>query len=161
MQQELIQLADKAGALLTKKKFTIAMAESVTSGILQTAFSLAENATLFYQGGITAYNIGQKCRHLLVEPVHAIACNCVSQKVSDEMSTGVAKMFTSDIGVGITGYASPVPEQEIHKLFAFISISKKGKIIVAKKINAPKQSMQQVQVYFAERLMRELIAGLS
>ena len=52
---------------------TVAVAESVTSGHLQAALSLGQNARQFYQGGLTAYNLGQKSRHLLVEPIHAFA----------------------------------------------------------------------------------------
>lgn len=54
-----------------ENKQTLAVAESVTSGHLQAAISVAENASSFFQGGITAYNLGQKCRHLNIEPLHA------------------------------------------------------------------------------------------
>lgn len=57
---------------------TVAVGESVTSGHLQAALSLGENARQYYQGGLTAYNLGQKARHLLVEPIQALECNCVS-----------------------------------------------------------------------------------
>ena len=79
----------KIHALLVKRKETIAVAESVTSGLLQAAFSQAEDASAFYQGGITAYNLGQKYRHLKVEPIYADNCYCVSQKVSNEMADNV------------------------------------------------------------------------
>ncbi len=52
---------------------TIAVAESVTAGLVQGAFSQAEDPRLFFQGGITACNVAQKCRHLCVEPIHAVA----------------------------------------------------------------------------------------
>jgi len=161
MDSELIKLTDKAGTILLRKNYTIAVAESVTSGTVQCAFSLAKNTISFYQGGITVYNIGQKCRHLSVEPTHAINCNCVSQQVSDQMAIGVARMFTSDIGVGITGYASPVPEQDVKKLFAFMSISKNGRIIFSKKINAAQMAPYDVQVDYAKKLMRHLFNILS
>lgn len=160
MEQTLIKLADKAGEILLKKKYTIAIAESVTSGNLQAIFSLAQNATSFYQGGITAYNIGQKCKHLAVEPTHAIDCNCVSEKVSNEMAIAVAQMFSSDIGLSSTGYASPVPEQNISKLFAHVSISKNGKIILSKKINAPDKSPYDVQIFYSKKLIELLVTTL-
>lgn len=43
---------------LVNRKETLAVVESVTAGSLQAAFSLAENATEFFQGGLTVYNIG-------------------------------------------------------------------------------------------------------
>ena len=63
---------------LLEHRETIAVAESVTSGFIQAAFSTAEEASQFYQGGITAYNFCQKFSHLRVEPLEALACNCVS-----------------------------------------------------------------------------------
>lgn len=161
MNKKLIHIADKASRLLVKKKYTVAVAESVTSGNLQAIFSLAKNAISFYQGGITVYNIGQKCRHLLVEPTHAIECNCVSKKVSNEMAIAVAKMFCSDIGVSITGYASPVPEQNISKLFAYVSISKNGKIILSRKIDAPSKSSYEVQLFYTLRVIQLLNSVLN
>ena len=76
------KLIDDIGNKFKEKKQSIAVAESVTSGLLQAAFSNAKEASFFFQGGITAYNIGQKSRHLLVEPLHAIEYNCVSNPSS-------------------------------------------------------------------------------
>lgn len=45
---------------LLKKKETIAVAESVTNGLLQAAFSHAMEASAFYHGGITAYHRGKR-----------------------------------------------------------------------------------------------------
>ncbi len=60
---------------LARKKETIAVAESVTAGLLQVALAQAENASEFFQGGITVYNLGQKFRHLGVEPIE-----CANEK---------------------------------------------------------------------------------
>jgi len=80
------KILTQIGKRLLAKKQTIAVAESVTSGLLQFAFSSMENAADFYQGGITAYNIAQKFKHLTVEPLHALSVNCVSAKVAEQMA---------------------------------------------------------------------------
>jgi nicotinamide-nucleotide amidase len=118
-------LLDEIAQILIKKKQSVAVAESVTSGLLQAAFSNAEEASLFFQGGITAYNVGQKCRHLLVEPLHALQCDSVSENVARDMSRHVCSLFTSDYGIGITGYAARVPEKNIDSLYAFYAITEK------------------------------------
>ena len=69
---------------LSRHHQTIAVAESVTAGFLQAALASAENASTFFQGGITAYNIHQKYAHLHVDLPHAIVCNCVSGQVADK-----------------------------------------------------------------------------
>jgi nicotinamide-nucleotide amidase len=140
---------------LVKNKQTLAVAESVTSGHLQAAFSLADGATMFFQGGITAYNLGQKSRHLLVDPISAEACNCVSEKVTEQMALRVGKLFSSSLSIAATGYAAPVPEIGIQDLFAFVSIACMGKIIQTKKITASKQASLNCQLYYTNEMLRE------
>ena len=69
--------------LLAKEKLTLSVAESVTAGHLQAAFSSATLASDFFQGGITAYNAGQKTKHLNIEPIAALEDDCVTEKVGD------------------------------------------------------------------------------
>src|ERR1700754_936950 len=83
-------------------RLTIAVAESVSAGAIQLLLSTAQDAALFFQGGITAYNLGQKSRHLSIEPIYAENCNCVDNAVSIEMAKGVCSLFSSQIGIGIT-----------------------------------------------------------
>jgi PncC family amidohydrolase len=126
---------------------TIAVAESVTAGCLQVHFSRATGATQFFQGGITAYNTGQKVKHLHVEPIHAQSSNAVSPQVATEMALGVCTLFNCNVGIAVTGYATPVPELGILELFAFYAIACKGKIIASRRItpsaNEPEEIMQE------------------
>ena len=127
--------------ILCSQKLTLSVAESVTSGYLQAAFSSAKDASTFFQGGITAYNAGQKTRHLNIEPIAALKNDCVTQQVACEMAVQVNKMFLSDYGISVTGYAAEMPEKGINDLFAFFCISFKGKILLAKKIKTNKSSV--------------------
>ena len=81
---------------LTKKGQSIAVAESVTAGHLQVALASAENASKFFQGGMTTYNLGQKVKHLSIEPIHAQSCNCVSAQVAEQMALQIATLFLSE-----------------------------------------------------------------
>lgn len=134
------------------RKDTLALAESVTSGLLQLAIGSADDASLFFQGGITVYNIGQKCRHLLVEPIHAMSCNCVSAKVAEEMALNVCTLFNSDWGIGITGYSSPVPESD-NKLFCHYAIAFGHKIVFGERISAKNAAPLDVQVFYTQHLL--------
>ncbi len=140
---------------------TIAVAESVTAGYLQAALSIADNALQFFQGGITAYNIGQKCRHLHIDPIYALSCNCVSEKVANEMAINVTKSFISDWGMAITGYASKVPEMSINSLFAYYAICYKNEIVETKKIYAEDDSDAiHAQLYYANETLNRLYAAI-
>lgn len=157
---DLKKIINTAGKLLLKNKNSIAVAESVTAGNIQAVFSMAQNAIRFFQGGITAYNLGQKSRHLHVEPTDAIEYNCVSKKVAEQMAIQVSELFSADYGIGITGYASPVPEQNIGKLFAFISIAKNKKSLLTKRVAAKTMAPEEVQLFYTIESIKLLISAL-
>jgi len=147
-------LLNEIGEILKNKKQSVAVAESVTSGLLQAALSNAKDAACFFQGGITAYNVGQKCRHLLVEPLHALECDSVSEYVARDMSLHVATLFTSDYGIGITGYAAKVPEKNINELYAFYAISEKNKIVTCGKLETNVEEGLPVQLFYTEEVLK-------
>jgi PncC family amidohydrolase len=138
---------------LVEKCYTLAVAESVTSGHLQAAFSLADDARAFFQGGITTYNLGQKCRQLDVDPIDAIKYDCVSDSVARQMATGVSGSFLSHYGIGITGYAAVVPEKNIHSLFAHFAISYRGQILISDRISAPDGKALEAQVSYTRQVI--------
>lgn len=141
--------------LLLNHQQTIAVAESVTAGHLQVALASAENASKFFQGGITAYNLGQKSRHLNVEPIHAESCNCVSEKIAIQMALEVCKLFTSHWGIAITGYAAPVPECSVNEPFAYYAITFQDKLLIADKISCSKDDPMKVQEFYVNYLLKE------
>ena len=148
-------LLKNIGRQLLKKEQTISVAESVTSGLLQFAFSTIEEAEKMYHGGLTAYNIAQKFKHLNVEPIHALACNCVSQPIAEQMALHVATHFHSHWGIGITGYATPVPESG-NKVYAFYAICLDGKIRAKGKITPHKTTPPEPQVAYVNKVLEKL-----
>ena len=147
---------DAVRTSLLKQKQTIAVAESVTSGFFQAALASGQDASKFFQGGITAYNLGQKCRHLNIEPIHASSCNCVSEKMAQDMALNVSDMFISNWGIATTGYASTVPESD-NKLFAYFAICLDGKIKSSGRIDTKDKSPQDAQIYFVDCVLKELV----
>jgi nicotinamide-nucleotide amidase len=140
---------------LVQKQQTLAVAESVTSGVLQAVCSAATEAAKFFQGGITTYNLGQKVLHLGIEPIHAEQCNCVSAETAAQMALGVAKMFRSNWGMAVTGYASPVPESN-NKLYAFCAISFNGEIVHEERIVPAASDFFPVQLEYALKVIELL-----
>lgn len=147
---------DTAAKALIKKNESISVAESVTAGYMQAAIASADNAIQFFQGGITTYNIGQKSRHLLVDPIHAASCNCVSAQVAEEMALNVCTLFKSHWGIGITGYASPVPESG-NKTYCYYAIAHNNKIVKHGQINAANDKQPvDIQVIYVDKVMATL-----
>lgn len=135
---------------------TLCVAESVTSGHLQAALSLATEASRFFQGGMTAYNLGQKARHLHVNPIHATTCNSVSETIADEMALNALRLFSSDWSIGITGYASPLPELGIKELFAFYAIAFRSRVLHRGRVESEDIGALKVQVFYANHVLKEL-----
>jgi PncC family amidohydrolase len=140
---------------LLKKGESVAVAESVTSGLLQFAISNTLDTMQFFQGGITAYNANQKFRQLGIEPMHALSVNCVSDQVATEMALQICFKFNSDWGVGITGYASPVPESG-NKLFAYFAIAYKNHIKASGKLESDGPAGSDVQLYYVNEVLRHM-----
>jgi nicotinamide-nucleotide amidase len=155
------KIIDEVRDHLVRNHQTIAVAESVTAGHLQAALSTANDAALFFQGGITAYNLGQKCRRLSIEPIHAEACDCVSEKISGDMALSICRLFTSDYGIGITGYATPAPEKSINELFAWLAVAHHDRIIFSKKIEPGDNTAFDAQVMYTRRVLEELVNVVS
>ncbi|WP_343608552.1 nicotinamide-nucleotide amidohydrolase family protein [Chryseobacterium oranimense] len=132
---------------------TISIAESVTSGCLQLAFSQMPNASLFYNGGLTAYTLPQKVKLLNVEREEAEECDCVSENIARTMAINVAKMFNSDWSIATTGYCTPIRNSS-YKIFAYFAFSYKGEIILTKKLELhPKTQALNAQLYYTEFIL--------
>jgi nicotinamide-nucleotide amidase len=141
------------GKFLLRAKETVAVAESVTSGHIQAALSMADLAQQFFQGGITVYNVAQKFKHLNVEPIHALSCNAVSKQVAIQLASGVAMKFSSSWGIGICGYAAPVPELQVDKPYAFFAITEGEKVRVSRKIGTSATNGRPTQEYYVQAVL--------
>ncbi|MBW7676335.1 CinA family protein [Chryseobacterium chendengshani] len=132
---------------------TIAIAESVTSGMLQLAFSQMPNASMSYKGGMTSYTLNEKVRLLRVDKSEAEKCDCVSEKIAETMALNVAKLFESDWSIATTGYCTPGRNSD-YNVYAYYSIAYKGEIILSKKLELhPKTQALNAQLYYTEFIL--------
>lgn len=109
--------------MLAEPRWTLAVAESLTAGNLQARIASVSGASSYFLGGITAYALEQKVRHLHVERAHAEMVNCVSAEVAEQMARGVCRMFGADVGAATTGYAEPAPQSGVSLPFAWWAVA--------------------------------------
>jgi nicotinamide-nucleotide amidase len=140
---------------LVAEHYTLAVAESVTSGHLQAAFSLADEASQFFQGGITAYNLEQKARLLKIDKIHAATCNCVSEKVAAEMAIALCNVFSCDWAIAVTGYASEDIQNDKGFLYAIYAIAFRGSPLEVNILKAHYRDVLQNQIFYANAIIRE------
>lgn len=153
-------------ALLTAAPaWTLAVAESLTCGHLQARIGAIAGASNFLLGGITAYSLEQKVRHLGVDRARAAAVNCVSAAVAEEMARGAAALFGANVGVATTGYAEPAPAQGITAPFAWWAVALRDSARAEwrqchGRIECPGASRVDAQTMVADAAFGELTAFL-
>jgi len=82
----------------------LAVAESCTGGLLAEFFARSEDSSDWFRGGVVVYQRETKFDVLDVTPGPV-----VTEPVAREMAEGVARLFTADVAVSITGAAGPDP----------------------------------------------------
>ncbi len=97
-------------AELGERKLTVAVAESVTGGLLMGALTAVPGASEVLRGGVVVYATDTKASQLGVDPDLLEANGPVDAEVATAMALAVRGRWASDIGVATTGVAGPDPQ---------------------------------------------------
>lgn len=95
------------GALLKKKKLTIAAAESCTGGLLANKLTDIAGSSDYVMDAIVSYSDNAKVRLLGVKASTIKKYGAVSKQTALEMASGIRKRSKTDIGISVTGIAGP------------------------------------------------------
>lgn len=139
---------------------TIAVAESLTCGQLQAAIGAVSGVSQFFLGGITAYSVDQKVRHLGVDRADAEPCEGASMKVARQMAIGACRMFDSDFAASTTGFAEPNPALGFPEPTAFFAIATDGGIIVDGCVARPGASRCEMQAAVVAEVLPALLEAV-
>jgi nicotinamide-nucleotide amidase len=102
MQRSQEREADLVGAALKRGGHTLAVAESLTGGLLASAFARASGASEWFRGGIVAYSSAVKY-DLLGVPDGPV----VSEAAAVAMARGAGRLLGADVAVAVTGVGGP------------------------------------------------------
>lgn len=156
--RELKALCQRAGGL------RLAVAESLTGGRVQAAITAVSGASAYFVGGITAYTIDQKVKHLGVKRAAATRVNGVSAEVAAQMARGAVRLFDADAAVATTGYAEPDPANGADAPFAFWAIAHRQAArrwhVATGRVVCPGMKREDVQDAVAQAALAELVAYL-
>ncbi len=97
-------------AELTSHGQTIAVAESLTGGLLSAALTAVPGASTCVRGGVVAYATDLKTQLLGVPQLLLEQRGPVDSEVAKAMARGVAALCIADMGVATTGVAGPDPQ---------------------------------------------------
>lgn len=95
---------------LAHRGLTVAVAESLTGGLLCAALTEVPGASAAVRGGVVAYATDLKASLLGVSEELLATHGAVDADVALQMATGVASQLGADIGLSTTGVAGPEPQ---------------------------------------------------
>ncbi|MEU8321631.1 nicotinamide-nucleotide amidohydrolase family protein [Nonomuraea sp. NPDC048881] len=97
-------------ALLVRQDATVAVAESLTGGLIGAAFTSVPGASKAFRGGVISYATDLK-RDLLGVPGELLSREgAVHPEVAAAMAEGVARVCGAAYGLAVTGVAGPEPQ---------------------------------------------------
>jgi len=139
---------------------TVSIAESVTSGLLQVAFSEMTNSKLFYKGGVTVHTPDKIVKLLKVDISEIKNSNCVSSFVANTMGRNASKMFGSEWCIATSGYCTP-ERNSVYEIYAYYSILYKGTVVFSDKLELnSKLDSLSVKLFYTEQIMQKFLSQL-
>jgi len=95
---------------LTDRGLTVAVAESLTGGLVVAELVSVPGASAVVRGGIVAYATELKHDLLGVDAALLAAGGPIQAAVAEQMASGVRTRLGADIGLATTGVAGPDPQ---------------------------------------------------
>lgn len=146
-------LLDYISTSLITMNETVSIAESVTSGLIQLAFSQMPNERSFYKGEITTFTLPEKAKFLGINKIEVQRNGFETTKMADTMAVKAAESFGTDWGIASTGYAASGRNSGF-KVYSFCSFSYKGEIVLSKRIELHNKTQAlDVQLYYTEFIL--------
>lgn len=114
-------LASQLHQLLSERGQTVAVAESLTGGMLAEMLTVAPGASAVFRGGVVTYASEVKHDLLGVDAERVISAECASQ-----MASGVRRLMGSDWALATTGVAGPDRQEDQPVGTVFIGLAGPG-----------------------------------
>lgn len=100
-------LESVCGSLLRKKGLSVAVAESVTGGLVSHRLTQVPGSSAYFKMGMVAYNPAVKSSCLGVSREAVEKNQAVNPEVARSMADGIRRLSGAKIGLATTGFAGP------------------------------------------------------
>lgn len=115
------------GALLEERGLSLALAESMTGGLVASRVVEVEGASRWFKGAVVAYEAEVKF-DLLGVPEGPV----VSEEAAAAMAEGIRKRLAAGVGLSVTGVAGPEEQEGVPVGTAFLGVSIEGAVDVVR-----------------------------
>lgn len=102
---------------------TLAVAESLTGGLVAAALTDSPGASRVFRGGVVVYASESKVSLLGINQELIEEHGLVSREVAEAMAVAIRERFTSTWGIATTGVAGPGPHQGVPAGEVWIAVS--------------------------------------
>ncbi|MEU5824850.1 nicotinamide-nucleotide amidohydrolase family protein [Streptomyces sp. NPDC047803] len=109
--------------LLVERGETLAVAESLTGGLVAAELTSVPGASQAFRGSVTAYATPLKSEVLGVDADLLAERGAVDAEVARQMATGARRALGADWGVATTGVAGPEPQDGRPVGTVFVAVS--------------------------------------
>jgi PncC family amidohydrolase len=96
--------------VLSGTGLTVAVAESITGGMIGSLITEQPGSSAYFAGGVIAYSNAVKREQLGVSASLLESVGAVSREVGEAMARGVRARLGTSLGVAVTGIAGPGAE---------------------------------------------------
>jgi nicotinamide-nucleotide amidase len=151
-------LAELIVALLTERGQTVAVAESLTGGLLAASLVAVPGASVVFRGGVVAYATDVKSTLLDVPASLLERHGALHAEVAGAMAEGVRMRLAATFGVATTGVAGPDPADG--QPVGTVHIAASGQASVAHRklsLAGSRRSIRDQTVVASLRLLRGML----
>ncbi len=147
--------------LLLARGATVAVAESLTGGLLAAELTSIPGASAVVRGSVTAYATDLKARVLGVDAALLAAEGAVHPEVAARMAEGVRSTMSGTYGVATTGVAGPDPQDGKPVGTVYIAVAgPEGTTVLSLLFSGSRSRIRELTVVRALDLLRRVVAGL-
>jgi PncC family amidohydrolase len=118
---------NRLGELLQRRDLTIAVAESMTGGLLAAALADLPESSKRFLGGVVSYTADKKMEVLGVPPAILNKEGVVSEATARLMAEGARRLFSAGLSISVTGVAGPDSQEGKPVGLTFIGVSLDGR----------------------------------
>ncbi|MEW1687212.1 CinA family protein [Streptomyces sp. NPDC091265] len=143
--------------LLVGRGETLAVAESLTGGLVAAELTSVPGASHSFRGSVTAYATPLKSEVLGVDAALLAARGAVDPEVASQMAEGVRKVLGADWGLATTGVAGPEPQdgQPVGTVFVAVRGPRGAEKVAALRLNGCRSDIRKESV----RSVLDLLSG--
>ncbi|MEU3599836.1 nicotinamide-nucleotide amidohydrolase family protein [Streptomyces sp. NPDC006798] len=152
-----VPVAERVLTLLAERDQTLAVAESLTGGLVAAEVTGVPGSSRSFLGSVTAYATGLKERLLGVDATLLAERGPVDSEVAAQMAAGARGLLGADWGIATTGVAGPGPQDGHPAGTVFVAVSGPDGIekVAALRLNGTRAEIRKESV----RSVLELLSG--